>query len=146
MSIEEYLKRGLNINKRIESQKALLLSLEEMAVSPSASISNTPGSGSPNPHKLENSVIKIQELTRQIEEENRYLMDVKKQIHELINLVNKDECRIVLQQRYECCKSLDEVAAFTGFAKRSVHRLKKEGIGILNGLENENKLSDLVFI
>lgn len=102
MNIKEYLSQSYRLDKKIESRILELKTLKEMSISISSL--NYEIDKIQTSRNIEASFIKslekINELSRQIDEEVKVLVELKKQIRETITkVINTDE-KMVLTYRY----------------------------------------------
>ena len=115
MNAKEYLSQAFLIDKRINSKIEQLDNLRAISRMTNRQISDMPGSPNRNTHKLEDTVIKIVELEAEIDSDIDALVDLKADITHRIKQINGPEYQLVLELRYLCFKSWEEIAMQMGY-------------------------------
>ena len=91
-----------------------------------------PGSGNKNIHKMENLLVKVADLQNEVHEELEQLIDMKVEITHLINKLENREQQLILEQRYLCMKTWEQIAVDLGYNARHIRRLRDEAICYLD--------------
>ena len=128
MTAKEFLSRAYRIDVRINSKLEQVLSLRNLAEKATSTLSDMPRSSSPNHHRMEDVIIKILELESEINADIKELVDIKREISETLQFVPATEHRTLLELRYICCKTWEEIAAELMYSVRSVHRLHGDAL------------------
>jgi len=66
--------------------------------------------------KIEDAIIKIMELEEEINKDIDKLVDLKADITHLIKMLDSHEHQIILEQRYLCFKSWEQIAVDMGYS------------------------------
>ena len=132
MTIRDYFENAYKIDQRINSKIERIQAYESLATNISISISGMPGSGNRNIHKMENLLVKVADLQNEVQEELEQLIDMKMEITHLINKLENREQQLILEQRYLCMKTWEQIAVDLGYHSRHVRRLRDEAIDRLD--------------
>lgn len=73
--------------------------------------------------KMEDAIIKIMELEDEINHDIDRLVDLKTDITHLIKNLDSHEYQIILEQRYLCFKSWEQIAVDMGYSIQHTFRL-----------------------
>lgn len=139
MTAREYLSQARMIDSRINSKLIELQRTRELATRATGTISDMPRNPSPDLQQMENRVVKIVDLEKNINAEIDELVDLKKDIRELIAQIRKPEYRTLLELRYLGFKTWDAVAEEMGFEPRTVYRLHNNALRIIERLMRSEK-------
>lgn len=139
MTTQEYLEQAFIIDKRINSKIDQVSSLHSLSMKASSTFSDVPPSGTRNVHRMEEVIAKMVDLENEINEEIDVLVDLKLEIMGVIRKVEDSEYRLLLELRYLCFKTWEQVASDMGYDLSWVYRLHKKA---LSAIESEfNKTS-----
>lgn len=125
---KEYLGQAYRIDQRINSKIEQVSSLHSLAVKASATLSDMPGSPNRNLHRMEDVIVKIADLEEQINGDISFLVNLKKEIADVIKAVDNLECQTLLELRYLCFKTWEQIAVDMGYKVRHVYRLHDEAV------------------
>ena len=110
MTAREYLTQARMIDSRINSKLMELQRARELATKATGLVSDMPRTPSPDLQQMESRVVKIVDLEREINAEIDELVDLKRDIRELIAQIRKPEYRTLLELRYLGFKTWDAIA------------------------------------
>ncbi len=128
ITAKQYLKQAYRLNELINSDLQELEQLKALSESISSpKLSDLP-SGSKQDASFVNVVIKIVELEKLIDAEVNRLVDLKKEIREVINNVEDNNQKLVLKLRYLQYLKWDAVAIEMNLSSKQVHRIHKEAL------------------
>ena len=100
MTAREYLTQARMIDSRINSKLMELQRARELATKATELVSDMPRNPSPDLQQMESRVVKIVDLEREINAEIDELVDLKRDIRELIAQIRKPEYQTLLELRY----------------------------------------------
>ena len=126
--MKAYLNQAKDINHLINSKLAQLSSLKELTLNVTARISAVPPSGTPDPHRLESTLVKIADLDNSINETVDYLVSLKAEIMQVINTVPDPRAQEILSLRYLLFMDWVTIAAKLQMRKRSVIRIHNKAL------------------
>lgn len=136
MSPKEYLSQSRWLDMRINSKLQQVESLHSLATKASSTLSDTPHSGSRNVHRMEDIIHKIVALENEINEDIDKLVDLKRSITECIQSVENMEFQSLLEKRYLCLMTWEQIAAENGCSVRNIHLMHGEALKKVKILEN----------
>jgi len=128
MNSKEYLSQAYRIDQRINSKLEQVRSLNELATKATNTISDMPGSATRNVHQMEDVVVKIVDLQVDINADIDELVDLKSDIMGVIKEVDSPEQQTLLELRYLCFKSWEEIAVAMGYTVRNVYFLHRQAL------------------
>ncbi len=128
MNAKEYLSQAFHIDQRIDSKLQQVMRLRESAAKCTRTISDMPRAGSPNLQTLESTVCKIIDLENEINEDIDRLIDLKAEARKVINEVSDPDQQLILELRYLCYKSWDDIMEALGYSETSIYRLHGEAL------------------
>ena len=122
-NVKEYLSQAFHIDKQLKSKLEQLSVLRELATTTTQPLSDMPGSPNRNIDRMEKAIIKIMDMEKEISEEVDALLDLKNHIAQCIKKVEDIDCQLILEFRYLCFMSWEDIAAEMNFTVRNVHIL-----------------------
>ena len=123
MTAKEYLARALLIDQRINSKLEQVQSLRSLAEKATSTLSPTPHGKERNMHRMEDVIVKMLDLESDINASIDTLVDIKREITEAVQSLPTTEHRTLLELRYVCGKTWEEIAAIMFYSVRNVHIL-----------------------
>ena len=128
MTGRAYLAQAFWLDQRINSKIGQVASLRDLASKVTSTVTDMPRSATPNTHRMEDIIIKIFALEEEINADIDALVDLKREMVRLIKAVDNVECQILLEQRYLCFKTWEQIAVDMGYNVRHVYRLHDEAV------------------
>ena len=129
MTIKEYLSQAYRIDQRINSKLEQVRSLRELAEKATSTLGDVPCSGNSNKQKMEGVIVKIIDLENEIDEEIDRLVDLKQEIVSMIKQVKNPEYQTLLELRYLCFRTWEQIAVEMSYDLSWVHRLHNKALG-----------------
>ena len=128
MTSKEYLSQAYRIDQRINSKIEQVSSLHDLATKATSTLSDMPGSATRNVHRMEDVIVKIIDLENEINTEIDRLVDVKREITRLITKIPNPEEQTLLELRYLCFKSWEQIAVDMGYSVENTYRLHRKAL------------------
>lgn len=128
MTAKEYLSQVRFIDRLINSKLEQLSRLRETATKATTTISDMPRSDSPDLQSMETTVVKMIDMEREINTDIDRLVDLKRATVAAIAALKNTEQQLVLEQRYLCYKSWEQIAEELCYSVRHVTRLHGEAL------------------
>ena len=129
LSAKDYLSQAYRIDQRINSKIEQVQSLRDLAEKASATLSDVPPSkGSRNVHRMEDVIVKMMDMESEISADMKRLLNLKHEIVTVINCVESPELQTLLELRYLCFKTWEQIAVALHFDLRWVHRLHNRAL------------------
>ena len=118
MTAKEYLSQAYRIDQRINSKLEQVSSLRELSTKATATFSDVPPSGTRNVHRLEDVILKIVSLEEEINHE----------IHTVIGEVRNPEYQTLLELRYLCFKSWEQIGVLMSYNTKYLFELHSRAL------------------
>lgn len=128
MTAKEYLSQAYRLDKRIDSKIEQLKSLNLLATKCTSTLSDMPKSQSISNSRLEDTVVKIVDLQEEINRDIDSLVDLKRDIVRTIKSVQNPEYQIILELRYLCFKTWEEIAVQMSCSIDNVFKIRKNAL------------------
>ena len=129
MTAKEYLQQAYRIDSQINSKLEQVKTLHDLATKANATLSLTPPSGSRNVHSMEDAITKMADMKNEISVALNRMLELKQEISATINEVASVEQRMLLELRYICCKTWEDIAAEMSYSMRSVYNIHGVALG-----------------
>ena len=111
MTAKEYLNQAFHLDQRINTKLEMLASLRDMATKTTSIMSDDVVSHTRNVHSMQDVIAKIADMQNEINEDIDRLVDLKQEIMHTIFAVQNPEFRTMLELRYFCFRSWEDIAA-----------------------------------
>lgn len=134
MTAKEYLGRAYRIDGRINAKLEQVSSLRELATKATSTISDMPRNSSPNPHSMQNIIDKIIDLESEINSDIDALVNIKQEVVTTIKRVDNQEYQTLLELRYLCFKSWEQIAMELGYDLRWIYRLHQRALAVVKDI------------
>ena len=128
MIVKDYLSQAYRIDQRINSKIEQVSSLHDLATKATQTLSDMPGSATRNTHRMEDVIIKIIDLENEINTEIDRLVDIKREITCFINGVSNPEEQTLLELRYLCFKTWEQIAVDMGYSVENIYRMHRKAL------------------
>lgn len=128
MNAKEYLSQAMYIDQRIDSKLEQIMKLRESATKATATLSDMPRPDSPNVQLMEETIVKIVDLEREINRDIDALVDLKAEARKVISKLDNPEQQLILEMRYLCYKSWAEIAEDLSFSESNVYKIHGEAL------------------
>lgn len=131
MTSKEYLNQAYRIDQRIKSKIDQVSSLRDMLTRTSATLSDMPGNPNRDRSRLEETMVKIVDMENEINSDIGRLMDLKKDIMATVKAVDDVQCEMLLELRYLCFRTWEDIAVELDCTVRNVHNLHSKALGLV---------------
>lgn len=137
--LKEKLKGAMYAQRTLEGELDKLQELRSIAQKVTPAYSQSPGGGSGNAQKLENSIAKIIEQEKIITECCNELCAQLAEVRALVALLPMGPMRLVMQRRYLNYQKWEQIAAELHYSWQNVHRLHSKALDyILHEMNKRN--------
>ena len=123
MTAKEYLSQAYRIDQRINSKLEQITSLRELAKKATSTLTDTPRSPNRGNQSMENVIIKMIDLETEINSDIDTLVDLKREIVTVIKGVESPEHQTLLELRYLCFKSWEQIAVDMGYNSKYIFHI-----------------------
>ena len=128
MTAKEYLGQAYRLDQRINSKLEQVISLRELTTKATATMSDMPGGGSRNVYKMQDIIGKIVDLETEINADIDMLVDLKREMVAVIKAVANPEFQTLLELRYLCFKSWEQIAVDMDYDIRWLYRMHNRAL------------------
>ena len=132
MTAKEYLCQAFMLDEQINTKLEQVSALRHLATKTCTPINDMPGSPTRKADGMEETVIKIVVLDKEINDDIDRLIDIKIEITRRINRVENLERRLLLEKRYLCMDSWEDIAEKLNYSMRYVHKLHSRALQDFN--------------
>ena len=123
MTAKEYLSQAYQIDQRINSKLEQITSLRELAKKATSTLTDAPRSPNRSNQSMENVILKMIDLETEINADIDTLVDLKREIVTVIKGVESPEHQTLLELRYLCFKSWEQIAVDMGFNAKYIFHI-----------------------
>ncbi|MBQ2726345.1 MAG: DUF1492 domain-containing protein [Clostridia bacterium] len=128
MTAKEYLGQAYRLDQRINSKLEQVMSLRDLATKATSTLSDVAPSGTRNVHRMEDIIVKIVDLENEINRDIDNLVDLKREMVSVIKAVTDPELQTLLELRYLCFKSWEQIAVEMEYSIQHIFRLHDKSI------------------
>lgn len=128
MSTKEYLSQAHYIDQRINSKLEQVQSLRSLTTKATSTLSDMLGSPNRNLHRMEDIIVKMLDLESEINTDIEQLLSLKSEISSVVKKVENPEYRTLLELRYLCFKTWEQIAVEMDYDLRWVYRMHKKAL------------------
>ena len=128
MTTKEYLSQAYRLDRRINSKLEQVASLNELATICTSTLTGMPRNPNRATSTMADAVAKIIDLQAEINRDVDRLVDLKRDMVRAIKGVNNTEYQTLLELRYLCFKTWEQIAVDMGYNVRHVYRLHDEAV------------------
>jgi len=128
MTAKEYLGQAYRLDQRINSKLEQVASLNELATKCTSILTGMPRNPNRGTSTMAEAVGKIVDLQAEINRDIDRLVDLKREMVKLIKAVDNTEYQTLLELRYLCFKTWEQIAVDMGYNVRHVYRLHDEAV------------------
>lgn len=123
MTAKDYLLQARFLDDRINSKTQQIASLNELATKCTTTFSDMPRNLNRGHSRVEDCVIKIIDLEDSIKKDIEKLVDLKKEIMGVIKAVPNVEYQTLLEKRYLCFITWEQIAVDMNYSMQHIHRM-----------------------
>ena len=126
MTAKDYLGQAYRLDQRINSKLEQIQSLNELATKSTSTLTDMPRNPSRSTSMMADAVVKIVDLKAEINRDIDYLVDLKRDIVSTIKAVNNTEHQTLLELRYLCFKTWEQIAVTMGYGIDNIFKMHKK--------------------
>lgn len=128
MRAKEYLGQAYRLDQRINSKLEQIASLDELAMKCNLTLTGMPHNPDRGTSNMAEAVNKIIDLQTEINYDIQKLVDLKREMVRVIKAVDNTEYQTLLELRYLCFKTWEQIAVDLGYNVRHVYRMHDEAV------------------
>ena len=135
MNAKDFLSQAFRLDCRIDSKLEQIESLYALATKvTSPAINDMPGSPNRNIHQMEDVIVKVLEMRDELKKSAKELLELKQQIMGVIEMVEDTDQRTLLELRYLCFKTWEDIAVDMNFGTRYIHILHGKALSEVDAI------------
>ena len=134
MTAKAYLSQARFLNLRIHSKVQQIESLNELATSCTAVLSDMPRNPNRGASKVESCVLKIVTLQEEIRNDIDQLVDLKREIMGTVKAVEDPELQTILEKRYLCFLSWEKIAVDMHYSIQHIYRMHDDALAAVESI------------
>ena len=128
MTARDYLSQAYRLDQRINSKLEQVECLNGLATKVSSTLTGMPKNPNHATSTMADTVTKIIALQAEINNDIERLVDLKREMVAVIKAVSNTERQTLLELRYLCFKTWEQIAVEMNYTVRNVHLLHKEAL------------------
>lgn len=145
MKTREYLGQAYRLDQRINSKLEQVASLNDLATKCASTLTGMPRNPKRNTSMVADSVAKIVDLQAEINRDIDMLVDLKCDMVRIIKSVDNAEYQTLLELRYLCFKSWEQIACDLNYSVSWVLKIHHKALSavdaVMIGKEQKNGLA-----
>ena len=126
MTVKEYLGQAYRLDQRINSKLEQVASLNELATKCTSTLTGMPRNPNRGTTTMADAVGKIVDLQAEINRDIDRLVDLKREMVSLIKAVDNTEYQTLLELRYLCFKTWEQISVDMGYSIQHIYRLREK--------------------
>ena len=128
MTVKEYLSQARYLDMRINSKIQQVASLNDLATKATSALTGMPHNPNHATSTMEETITKIVDLQDEINSDIDRLVDLKQEITATIKAVGNTEYQTLLEKRYLCFFSWEQIAVDMKYDLRYIHKLHSRAL------------------
>lgn len=131
MNTREYLRQAYRLDQRINSKLEQVASLNALATKATSFLCDMPRKPNRATSGMADTINKIIDLQAEIDRDIDALVDLKREIVTMIKDMDNLEYQALLELRYLCFKSWEQIAVDMGYNLRHVYRIHDAALDLI---------------
>lgn len=136
MTSKEYLSQARFLDASIRTKVEQIESLNDLATSCTAVISDMPRNPNRGGSRMADAVLQIIDLQEEIKRDMMALVQLKREIMDVIKSVSSLEYQTILEKRYLCFISWERIAVELGYSIQHTYRLHDAALKEIDSILN----------
>ena len=128
MNAKDYLLQARYLDERITSKTQQVASLNNLATRCTSTFSDMPRNPNHGGSRLEDCIIKIIDLEDSLKKDIEKLVDLKREIMGVIKAVPNVEYQTLLEKRYLCFITWEQIAVDMNYSMQHIHRMHSSAL------------------
>ena len=128
MTTKEYLNQAYRLDQRINSKLEQVTALSSLATKVTATLTGMPKSSNRPTSLMSDTINKIFDLQSEINKDIDQLVDLKREIVGAIRLVTSTESQTLLEKRYLCFETWEQIAVDMSYSIQHIYRIRDRAI------------------
>lgn len=128
MTVKEYLGQAYRLDQRINSKLEQVASLNDLANKVTTTLTGMPKNPNRATSTMADAVAKIIDLQAEINRDIDCLVDLKREIVAVIKTVDNPEYQTLLEKRYLCFETWEQIAVDMDYSIQHIYRLRDKAL------------------
>lgn len=141
MTAKEYLSQARFLDMRINSKIQQIASLNDLATKCTSTISDMPRNPNRGSSRMADAIVKIIDLEEEINRDIDALVDLKREIMSTIKSVSNTEYQTILEKRYLCFISWEQIAVDMNYSMQYAFRMHDRALKEIGRILQSGELS-----
>lgn len=141
MNAKEYLSQARFLDMRINSKIQQIASLNDLATKCTSTISDMPRNPNRGGSRMADAIVKIIDLEEAINRDIDALVDLKREIMSTIKSVSNTEYQTILEKRYLCFISWEQIAVDMNYSMQYAFRMHDRALKEIDRILQSGELS-----
>ena len=138
MTAKEYLSQARHLDDRINTKLQQISQLNNLATNVPVAMTGMPRSASQPTSRMANAVDKIVDLQAEINADIDTLVDLKRAIADLIRSVPNTDQQTVLEKRYLCFQSWEQIAVDMAYSLHYLYKVHASALDYCDSILKED--------
>lgn len=127
MNVKEYLSQAYHIDQRIDCKMEQIKSLRELATKANAVISDMPKENG-DKQIMEKNIVAIVDLEHEIDNDVSNLINLKREIMDVIKSIDNAEYKTLLELRYICFNKWENIALAMKYGRDTIYKIHQQAL------------------
>ncbi len=123
MTAKEYLSQTFHLDHRIDSKIDQIASLNALATKCTSAITGMPHHSSSSASAMADAIGKIVDLQELLKKDLAALVDLKREIMEVIDSIGNDEYKTILEKRYLCFQKWEKISVDMKYSIQHTYKI-----------------------
>jgi len=132
MTVKEYLGQAYRLDQRINSKLGQVEALNDLATKATSTLTGMPKNPNRATSTMADAIGKIIDLQAEINRDIDRLVDLKREIVGVIKTVDNMECQTLLEKRYLCFETWEQIAVDMDYTVRNIYNLHSLALQQIN--------------
>lgn len=143
LTAKEYLSQAYRIDQRINSKLEQLENLRTLSRKTTVSYGSEPVSHTRNVTFMEDTIVRLIDLENEINADIDRLVDLKREIYDVLRHVQAPELQLLLELRYLCFKNWSEISVALDLDDRYVFKVHGRALDELTKIISLREVKDI---
>ena len=131
MTAQEYFNQAYKLDQRINSKIEQLAKLNDLAHKATATYTGMPHSPNKGSQTMANTIDRIIDPQNEINQDIDALVDLKREMVATIKAVADPECQTLLELRFLCFKTWEQIAVEMDYSIQHIYRLRDRALKMI---------------
>ena len=141
MTAKEYLTQAKTLDQRINIKLERVSRVRSMTQKITAARDSEPVSHTRNVTSMEDSIIRLMEEEESLNAAIDHLVDLKREISGVLEQIHDPDCQLLLELRYLCYRSWEEIAEVMCMHIRTVYKIHGRALQKVDAIINSTSFS-----